>query len=89
MKDKRLDKITQHYDLFINNQKYKVLSCKILEVEHRLSIKTKIRGQAFPHSGRFDILIPSEKLSIELCVAFQSMSSSAAIEHWEYTIVPD
>lgn len=89
MKDKRLDKITQHYDIYINNHKYKVLSCKILKDERKLSIKTKIRGQSFPHSGLLHLVIPTENISIELHASFHSMSSNAAIEHWEYTIIPD
>lgn len=86
MKDKRFDKINRHFDIFLNDQKFKVISCKIDEVSHVLSIKTKIFGQAFPHHGRFIITIPSENTVMELCISFQSMGKEPAIEQWIYTI---
>lgn len=86
MKDKRNDKIARHFDIFLNGQKFRVISCKIDEVSHVLSIKTKIFGQSFPHSGRFIITIPSENTVKELCISFQSMGKDPAIEHWKYTI---
>ena len=89
MKDKRIDKITQHYDIYINDRKYKVLSCSICEQEHKLSVKTKIRGQDFPRYGHFTITIPAENISQDFCISFQSMGSNTAIEHWEYTILPE
>lgn len=86
MKDKRIDKVRQHFDVLFNDQKFKVISCKINEADSILSIKTKIFGQSFPHNGCFTIAIPSQNTLQDLSVVFQSMSKDSAIEHWEYTI---
>ena len=86
MKDKRVDKIKQHIDIFFNNQKFKVLSCKIDETGNSLSIKTKVFGQDFPHNGRFIIDIPSQNTTRDLSIVFQSMGKDSSVEHWEYTI---
>ena len=86
MKDKRISKVKQHLDVLINGQKFKVISCKINEVDGTLSIKTKIFGQEFPHNGRFIISSPSQNTIQDLLVVFRSMSKDSSIEHWEYTI---
>ena len=86
MKDKRIDKVKQHFDIFFNNQKFKVISCKIDEANSVISIKTKIFGQPFPHNGCFTIAIPSKNTMQDLSVVFHSMSKDSSIEHWEYTI---
>ena len=86
MKDKRIDKVKQHFDMFFNSQKFKVISCKIDERCGILSIKTKIFGQAFPHNGCFTIAIPSQNTMQDLSVVFRSVSKDSSIEHWEYTI---
>ena len=86
MKDKRIDKVKQHFDMFFNNQKFKVISCKIDEADSIISIKTKIFGQPFPHNGCFTIAIPSQNTMQDLSVVFRSMSKDSSIEHWEYTI---
>ncbi len=85
MKDKRIDIVKQHFDIFFNSQKFKVISCKIDGTSY-LSIKTKIFGQAFPHNGRFTITIPSQNTMHDFSVVFQSMSKDSSIEHWEYTV---
>lgn len=59
-----MQKIKQHYDIFINDKKYKVLTCNICE-EKRLLLKTKIKGQDFPQNGKLLISIPSDDLSRE------------------------
>lgn len=87
MKDKRINKIKQHIDVFINGHKFRVISCKIDDEKGILSIKTKIFGQVFPYNGRFIIIIPSENLTRDLYVSFRTMSSNTAIEHWEYSII--
>ena len=86
MKDKRLDKVKQHFDILINDQKFKVISCKIDQVSSILSIKTKIFGQTFPHNGCFTITIPSQNTTHDLSLVFRSMCKDSSIEHWEYTI---
>lgn len=86
MKDKRIGKVKQHFDMFFNDQKFKVISCKIDEADGTISIKTKIFGQAFPHNGRFIITIPSQNIMQDLSVALQTMFKDTSIEHWEYTI---
>ena len=86
MKDKRLDKVKQHFDILINDQKFKVISCKIDEADSILSIITKIFGQTFPHNGRFTITIPSQNTTHDLSVLFRSVCKDSSIEHWEYTI---
>ena len=86
MRDKRIKKVKQHFDMFFNSQKFKVISCKIDEGNGSLSIKTKIFGQNFPHNGRFTVTIPSQNTMQDLSVVFRSMSKDSSIEHWEYTI---
>ena len=86
MKDKRINKVKQHFDMFMNNQKFKTISCKIDEADGILSIKTKVFGQYFPHNGRFTIVIPSLNTMQDLSIVFRSMSKDSSIEHWEYTI---
>ena len=86
MKDKRINKVKQHFDMFFNNQKFKIISYKIDEADSILFIKTKIFGQDFPHNGRFTITIPSQNTMQDLSVVFRSMSRDSSIEHWEYTI---
>ena len=86
MKDKRIDKVKQHFELFFNDRKFKVISCKIDEAEGLLLIKTKIFGQDFPRSGRFTIVIPSQDIMRDFSIVFRSMGKDSAIEQWEYTI---
>ena len=86
MKDKRINKVKQHFDMFFNEQKFKVISCEIDEANGTFSIKTKISGQAFPNSGRFIISSPSRNSTQDLSIVFRGMSTNTAIEHWEYTI---
>ena len=86
MKDKRNVKIQQHFDLFINNKKFKVLSCKIDREKGTLSIRTKIFGQKFPHNGHFAITIPSQNTTENFSASFQLMAYSPSNEHWMYTI---
>ncbi len=86
MKDNRINKVKQHFDLFFNDQKFKVISCKIENANGGISIKTKIFGQHFPNNGRFIISIPSQNFTQELSVVFKSMYKDTAIENWEYTI---
>lgn len=86
MNDKRINKVKQHFDMFFNDQKFKVISCKINKADGTFSIKTKIFGQPFPHNGRFIIAIPSQSSTQDLSIVFRAMSKDTAIEHWEYTI---
>ena len=88
MRDKRIEKVKQHFDIFINGQKFKVLSIKIDEVNSTVSIKTKIFGQAFPHEGRFVISVPSQELTRALTLAFRFGTKDGSVERWEYSIVP-
>ena len=86
MKDKRINKVKQHFDMFFNSQKFKVISCKIDEANSIISIKTKIFGQPFPDNGCFTIAIPSQNTTQDLSVVFRSMIKDSSIERWEYTI---
>lgn len=86
MKDKRIEKIKNHFDILMNGKKYKVLSCEIQKENHRLSIKTKVFGQDFPREERVVLIIPSENTTEVFCASMLFISSTAAIEHWEYTI---
>ena len=88
MRDKRISKIRQHIDIFLNDQKFKVLSYKIDMNGGYLSFKTKVFGQDFPHDGRFTITIPTKNIMQDVCISFRSMSSNTVLEHWEYTIMP-
>lgn len=85
MKDKRITKVKQHFDLFLDDRKFKVTSCRISDADGTLSIKTKIFGQPFPHDGHFILTIPSQNTVRNLSLAFRSMTKDPAIEHWEYS----
>ena len=89
MKDKRIDIVKKHFDVYFDDQKFKVIACKIDEVEGALFIKTKIFGQAFPRGGHFRIVNPSVKEAKELCIRFYSKSKNEGIENWVYTIIGD
>lgn len=81
-----MGKIKQHFDIYINNKKYKVIACKICKKDNVLHIKTKIKGQAFPQNGIVNISISSVRISEDLCISFKSMGCTPSIEDWEYTI---
>ena len=89
MKDKRIVKIQQHFDIFFNNQKFKAISCKINEADATLLITTKIFSQDFPHNGRFTITIPSQNVIHNFSIVFRSMYKNPSIERWEYTITAE
>ncbi len=89
MKDQRAEIIQKHYDIFFDHKKYKVIACRIDETNHTLSIKTKVHGQPFPMTGRFTFAVPSEQITEEICISFQSMCNNSSIEHWQYTIIQD
>lgn len=38
MKDKRIDKVKQHFDILFNNQKFKVISCKFNEADSTIQL---------------------------------------------------
>lgn len=86
MKDKKIEKIKQHYDIYINDVKFKVIACNINKDKRTLSIKTKIRGQSFPENGQLTIKIPSLDYSQSVCATFEYMMDSTKIEHWVYHI---
>ena len=86
MKDKRINKVKQHFDIFFNGQKFKVLSCKINDADSTLSIKTKIFGQDFPHNGHFTITIPSQNTVQDLDIVLRTRTKDTNIEFWGYTI---
>lgn len=86
MKDKRMDKLKKHDDIYINDLKFKVLSCKICDEDRKLIIKTKVFGQCFPHNGQIVLVIPSENVSRELSLSFEYMGSNPTIEEWVYRI---
>ena len=89
MKDKRINKIEQHYDVFFNDHKFKIIAFKIDESNGIIFIKTKIFGQPFPRKGRFLISIPSKKTTQDISIEFRSMCKDTAIENWEYTFKPE
>lgn len=89
MNDKRIVKIKQHYNVFLNGSKFKVISCEIDEENGMLSIKTKVFGQRFPQDGSVKMVIPSQGVSRELSVSFCHMDSTPVIEHWVYTIIQE
>jgi len=87
MKDKRAVKMKQHYYIFLNDIKFKVLSCKINKENDKLIIKTKVRGQHFPTEKRILARLQIEEPTMEICVEYLSMSNDEKIEHWEYKII--
>lgn len=86
MKDNRITKVKQHFDIFFNSEKFKIISCKIDETGRILTIKTKVFGQNFPHNGHFTIAIPSQNMTLDVAVTFQTMCKNSAIEIWKYEI---
>ncbi len=86
MKNKQINKIKAHYEIFINGKKFKVLSCKIDKNNNTIAITTKIFGQDFPQNSKVSILIPSENLSENFEVKLNYMYKNTATEQWHYTI---
>ena len=89
MSDKRMEKIKLHYDIYINDLKYKVIACVINEEKGTLSLKTKVRGQMFPKNGLVTLCIPSKEYTKTLNLAFKGMLTQPKLEHWEYVILID
>ena len=89
MKDKRLIKINQHIDEFINDSKFKVLSCQINSENKILRIKTKIRGQKFPCDGAVVVSIINEENITKISAIYHSMYSDEKTETWEYKLLND
>ncbi len=86
MKDKRTEKINQHYFISLNNQRFKILKCKIDTEKELLTIKTKIFGQKFPESN--NILVSFEEdCNQSFLVSWKGMFKDEKIECWEYTII--
>ena len=86
MKDKRLEKIKKHYNIQIDNQQFKILSCKVDQDHSIFTIKTKIMGQHFPHGNNCQVLIPDDTIH-SLTIGFKTMYKDEKIETWEYTIL--
>ena len=86
MKDKRLEKIKKHYNIQIDNQKFKILSFKVDQDHSIFTIKTKNMGQHFPHGNNCQVLIPDDTIH-SLTIGFKTMYKDEKIETWEYTIL--
>ena len=89
MKDKRLIKISQHIDIFINDSRFKVLSCKLDNDNRFLRIKTKIKGQKFPCDGIVIISLPDNENITTLSTEYHSMYNDEKTETWEYRLLTE
>ncbi len=86
MKDKRTEKLKQHYFISLNNQRFKILKHKIDSEKELLTIKTKIFGQKFPEG--YNILVSiDDDCKQSFLAAWKGMSKDEKIECWEYTII--
>jgi hypothetical protein len=86
MKDKRLEKIKQHYSICLDGVDFKILSHTINPEKGTLRIKTKIKGQPFPRHA--NVLVTIENTA-DMVAAFQHMYSDEKIEQWEYVFPID
>ena len=86
MKDKRIEKIKQHYSIQIDNQQFKILNHKIDFEQKSFIIKTKVMGQHFPHGNNCKVLIPDDTIH-SLTIGFKTMYKDEKIETWEYAII--
>ena len=89
MKDKRLIKISQHIDIFINDSRFKVLSYKLDNDNRFLRIKTKIKGQKFPCNGIVIISLPDNENITTLSTEYHSMYNDEKTETWEYRLLTE
>ena len=89
MKDKRLIKNNNHIDIFINDSKFKILSCKLNNDSGILRIKTKIKGQKFPCDGIVVVSLPDNESIITLSAKYHCMYNDSKIETWEYILLTD
>ncbi len=89
VKDKRLLKNSQHIDIFINDSKFKVLSCKLNNDSGILRIKTKIRGQKFPCDGIVAVSLPYNESTTMLSAKYHCMYNDSKVETWEYILLTD
>lgn len=87
MKDKRTEKIKKHYNILVNGKSFKVMNYLISNDNKILSIRTKIRGQAFPTDSVVIIEIPTLESNIVLQCKYKALLSSPILEEWEFEIV--
>ena len=85
MKDKRIEKLKQHYFISLNDQRFKILKHNIDAEKELLIIKTKVFGQDFPHDNNILVSIEEDNKQ-SFFVAWKSMFKDEKIECWEYTI---
>jgi hypothetical protein len=86
MKDKRIEKVKQHYFIYLNNERFKVLKHYIDVEKSLLTIKTKVFGQDFPNNDNilFSIADDSDQTFV---VAWKGMAKNEKNEYWEYRII--
>ncbi len=86
MKDKRIEKVKQHYFIYLNNEQFKILKHKIDVEKTLLTIRTKVFGQDFPHGD--NILVSTSKdNNHSFVVAWKGMWKDEKVECWEYRII--
>ena len=83
MKDKRLNKIKQHYVIFINGEKFKIMNYIISDNPHKqIRLITKVKGQHFPWNEEVKIEIVTDDRNITVYgVSAGAWHSPTAEEH--------
>ena len=86
MEDKRTKKVKQHYFIYLNNERFKILKHTIDDNKSLFTIRTKIFGQNLPHGDNV-LVSMSEDGDQTFIVAWKSMYKDEKIEYWEYKII--
>ena len=87
MKDKRINKLNQHYCVWINNKKFIVLNHSFLHAPClRLRFATKIKGQNFPE-GVVPIILTHDSTSVVYIGKWLTQYGGSGIEYCVYEII--
>ncbi len=85
MKDNRIEKIKQHYNITLNDKNFKVLKHKIDIEKSLFTIKTKVFGQDFPHGDNISFF--SSDHNQHFVVTWKGTFKDEKVECWEYRII--
>ena len=86
MKDKRIEKVKQHYFISLNDERFKILKHKIDPEKALLTIRTKVFGQNFPRGDNI-LVSTSDDNEPSFVVAWKGTWKDEKVECWEYKII--
>lgn len=86
MKDKRIEKVKQHYFISLNGEQFKILKHKVDTEKALLTIRTKVFGQNFPCGDNIFVSTSSDNVP-PFVVTWKGMWKDEKVECWEYKIL--